>query len=50
MEDKRERNKQLYQDKINGMSYTEVCRKYNISLTRVQQIFRRERAKDESKE
>ena len=42
-----ERNKQIYKDKLAGMSNAEIVTKYQISTARVLTIVRKERAKND---
>jgi uncharacterized protein with HEPN domain len=39
---KDERNKQIYQDRLNGMSYRDLMKKYDLALSRLQAIVDRE--------
>lgn len=40
-----ERNKQIYQDRENGMSFTEISKKYNMSYSMIKPIYEKTRRK-----
>lgn len=42
----KERNKQIYEDKMNGLTYSALQEKYDISASRVNQICKKEEKKE----
>ncbi len=49
METSKERNKQIYEDRKKGATYSELQEKYDISVARANEIFQREDKKEENK-
>src|SRR5437763_1673123 len=43
---KEDRNKQIYQDRVSGMSYRQLMMKYDLSLGRLQNIVDREAGRE----
>lgn len=50
MEAARERNRQIYKERLKGATFTELAEKYSISTTRIRTIFQLEEEKEKYKE
>lgn len=50
MKSEKERNRKIYQEYLEGATYTELAEKYSVSTTRVRKIFQMEKMREECNE